>query len=130
MHKALLKLLALEPWLKGNEGLHNLLLEIMKETTSLNVEEFMPYTSTVYSETLSHRLLTNVTRQGEMLSMNMNLSSFVSILSDTATEFAKKGDNYTICFQTVFLSVISQLGLLNSMGISIPGRLTLTSTLR
>ena len=129
MHKALLKLLALEPLFKGNEGLHNLLLEIMKEKT-LNLEEFMPYTSTVYSETLSHRLLTNVTRQGGMLSMNMNLSSFVSILSDTATEFAKKRDDYTICFQTVFLSVISQLGLFNSMGISITGRLTLTSTLR
>ena len=86
----------------------------------------MPYTSPVYSGTLSHRLPTNVTRQGDILNMNMNLSCFISILSDTATEFAKKGDNFTICFQTVFLSVISKLGLLNSIGVSIPGRWVLS----
>lgn len=44
-----------------------------------------------------------------MANSNLTFNSWVKIISDTATNFAKKGENHNICLQSVFLHGIQVL---------------------
>ncbi|CAH0730336.1 unnamed protein product, partial [Brenthis ino] len=65
----------------------------------------------VYSGMLSHRLPCPALRSGAMWNGCPNVLSWLRVVSDTATLYAKKGNNYNICFQEDFLygqAVISE----------------------
>lgn len=57
-----------------------------------------------------------------MTNQNLNFSSHIRILSDTALHYAKSGTNYTICFQSAFLYAISTLAQYQEMGLRIEGK--------
>lgn len=52
-----------------------------------------------------------------MANSNLTFNSWVKIISDTATNFAKKGENHNICFQSVFLHGIQ---VLNHIHLKLP----------
>lgn len=56
-----------------------------------------------------------------MANSNLTFHSWVKIISDTATTYAKKGDNQNICFQSVFLYSIRVLAHIMSVDSLEPG---------
>lgn len=90
-------LLELRSWVKGSEGLKDLLKTLIEEKTHLTLAELEPYTAQVYSGLLSHRLPCSALRRGAMWNGRPNILSWFRIVSDTATNYAKKGTNYNIC---------------------------------
>jgi hypothetical protein len=123
LHKALLALVTLMPWVKGDQGLTDLFVQLIKEKTDVSIEELTRYAQQIYSGSLTHRLPTTSLRRGAMINQNMTFSSHIVKISDTATMFSKKGENYTICYQTLFLSAVSQLRHLCLFGtLQMPGQ--------
>lgn len=104
-------ILEFKSWVKGSEGLQNLLQVFIEEKTHLTLEELEPFTSQVYSGMLSHRLPCPALRRGAMWNGCTNILSWIRIVSDTATFYAKQGTNYNICFQEdfVFISCIVEM---------------------
>lgn len=102
-------LLELRSWVKGSDGLRDLLRTLIEEKTHLTLAELEPYTAQVYSGLLSHRLPCPALRRGAIWNGCPNILSWFRIVSDTATNYAKKGTNYNICFQEDFLYGLSVL---------------------
>ncbi|KMQ83148.1 RNA-dependent RNA polymerase [Lasius niger] len=99
------QLMELHGWVHENPKLTELIEVLIKEKTTLSIDELQKYTAKVYSGSLSHRLPCPALRRGGMANQNLNHSSFYTITSDTALEYAKGGINYTICFQSCFCMV-------------------------
>lgn len=59
-------ILELKSWVKGSEGMQQLLQTLIGEKTYLTLEEMEPFTSQVYSGMLSHRLPCPALRRGAM----------------------------------------------------------------
>lgn len=57
-----------------------------------------------------------------MANQNLNFSSHIRIISDTALHYAKSGTNYTICFQSACLYGLSALSHLQEQGFNIAGK--------
>lgn len=102
-------LLELSGWIRGNDELQKLLTTCIKEKTEIPIDILKKYSRQVYSGTISHRLTCPSMQRGGMSNSNLTFHSWIKIVSDTATNFAKKGENYNICFQSVFLHGIQIL---------------------
>lgn len=96
-------------WVLCDQNLMTLLRTCIAEKTDIPIESLQKYTRQVYSGTISHRLSCPALQRGGMANTNLTFSSWIKIVSDTATMFAKKGENYNICFQSVFLHGIQVL---------------------
>jgi len=48
-------------------------------------------------------------RRGGLANTVLNFNSHFTIVSDTATDFAKSCDDFNICFQALFLSALNKL---------------------
>lgn len=126
--QSLSQALQLRSWVKGDAGLTKLLDTIIKEKTDASSEELDRSTSHVYSGSLSHRLPCPTMSRGGQSNSTSNFASHVRISSSTATAYAKKGEDYTICFQSVFLYGIAALNILYHKYGSLPERVALVIT--
>jgi len=122
------QLMELHGWVKGNQNMTSLIERLIREKTTLTPEELQKYTKQVYSGSLTHRLPCPALKRGGMANQNLNHSSFHTITSDTALEYAKGGTNYTICFQSVFLYGLSALAHYKEMGVPYPKQMGLHFT--
>lgn len=59
-------ILELKSWVKGCDGMQDLLQTLIEEKTHLTLEELEPFTAQVYSGMLSHRLPCPALRRGAM----------------------------------------------------------------
>lgn len=101
--QSLLQALQLRSWVKGDEGLTALMDVLIREKTDASTEELDRRKSHVYSGSITHRLPCPTMSRGGQINSTSNMASHIQINSSTATDFAKKGEDYTICFQSVFL---------------------------
>ncbi|CAL1672379.1 unnamed protein product [Lasius platythorax] len=106
----------LHGWVHGNPELTELIEVLIKKKTTLAIEDLQKYTAKVHSRSISHRLPCPALRRGGIANQNLNHSSFYAITSDTALEYAKRGINYTICFQSCFLYGLSILSHYTEVG--------------
>ncbi|KAL4125915.1 hypothetical protein QTP88_010152 [Uroleucon formosanum] len=119
---SLKQLMEIKGWVKGDDEISNLIEALIREKTTVPLESLNLYTRQVYSGAISHRLPCQALKRGGMANQNLNFSSHLRILSDTALHYAKSGTNYTICFQAAFLYAISTLAQYQEMGINIEGK--------
>lgn len=119
---SLKQLMEIKGWDKGDEAMQQQIETLIQENTTVPLESLEMYTRQVYSGAISHRLPCQALRRGGMTNQNLNISSHIRILSDTALHYAKSGTNYTICFQSAFLYAISTLAQYQEMGIPIEGK--------
>lgn len=101
--QSLSQALQLRSWVKGDVGLTKLLDTIIQEKTDASSEELDRRTTHVYSGSLTHRLPCPTMSRGGQSNFTSNFASHIRITSSTATAYAKKGEDNTICFQSVFL---------------------------
>ncbi|CAK1591153.1 unnamed protein product [Parnassius mnemosyne] len=101
-------IMELRSWVKGSKGLYDLLKVLLKEKTRLTLAELEPLTAQVYSGLLPHRLPCPALR-GAMWNGCTTILTWLRIVSDTATHYAKQGTNFNICFQEDFLYGLSVL---------------------
>lgn len=104
-------------WLQGDPNITQLIVTCIEEKTDIPIDVLKRYSRQVYSGTVSHRLTCPSLQRGGMANSNLNFNSWVKIISDTATNFAKKGENHNICFQSVFLHGIQ---VLNHIHLKLP----------
>lgn len=102
-------LMELLGWVQGDPNITKLIVTCIEEKTDIPIEILKRYSRQVYSGTVSHRLNCLSLQRGGMANSNLTFHSWVKIISDTATNFAKKGENHNICFQSVFLHGIQVL---------------------
>ncbi|AYW51538.1 L polymerase RdRp [Formica fusca virus 1] len=119
MVSSIKQLMELHGWVKGNKQLTELIETLIKEKTNITIDELQKYTKKVYSGAIAHRLPCPALRRGGMANQNLNHSSFYTITSDTALEYAKGGINYAICFQSCFLYGLTVLAHYTELGIPI-----------
>lgn len=119
---SLKQLMEIKGWVKGDAAMQQLIEALIQEKTTIPIEALEMYTRQVYSGAISHRLPCQALKRGGMTNQNLNFSSHIRILSDTALHYAKSGTNYTICFQSAFLYAISTLAQYQEMGIHIEGK--------
>ncbi|KAF5190064.1 RNA-dependent RNA polymerase, partial [Thalictrum thalictroides] len=119
---SLKQLMEIKGWVKGDAEITRLIESLIQEKTTVPLEALELYTRQVYSGAISHRLPCQALKRGGMTNQNLNFSSHIRILSDTALHYAKSGTNYTICFQSAFLYAISTLAQYQEMGIEIAGK--------
>ncbi|CAB3229914.1 unnamed protein product [Arctia plantaginis] len=121
--QSLSQALQLRTWVKGDEGLTKLIDSIIQEKTDASEEELDRRTSHVYSGSLTHRLPCPTMSRGGQSNSTSNFASHIRISSSTATAYAKKGEDYTICFQAVFLHSIASLNIMYQKYGSLPPRM-------
>nr|WPR17567.1 MAG: RNA-dependent RNA polymerase [Beetle nyamivirus] len=121
MVSSIKQLMELHGWVKGNIHITNFLECLIKEKTDLDLATLLQYTRPVYSGTLSHRLACPALRRGGMSNQCLTFSSHCLINSDTAIKYAKQGENYTICFQSVYLKELSVLAQRKHLGENVAG---------
>lgn len=109
------QLMELHGWVHKDPELTELIEVLIKEKTTWSID-LQKYTAKVYSGSISHRLSCPALRRGGIANQNLNHSSFYAITSDTALEYAKRGINYTICFQSCFLYGLSILSHYTEVG--------------
>ncbi|AWI42881.1 RNA-dependent RNA polymerase [Formica exsecta virus 4] len=126
MVSSIKQLMELHGWVKGNDQLTELIETLIKEKTNISIEELQKYTKKVYSGAIAHRLPCPALKRGGMANQNLNHSSFFTITSDTALEYAKGGINYAICFQSCFLYGLTVLAHYTELGIPIARSMALT----
>lgn len=119
---SLKQLMEIKGWVKGDREIERLIETLITEKTTVPMEVLNMYTRQVYSGAISHRLPCQALKKGGMSNQNLNFSSHIRILSDTALHYAKSGTNYTICFQSAFLYAISTLAQYQEMGTDIAGK--------
>ncbi|ANQ45640.1 RNA-dependent RNA polymerase, partial [Orinoco virus] len=124
-NQALLQALQLRSWVKGDEGMTGLIDALIGEKTQATPEELDRRTAHVYSGSITHRLPCPTMNRGGQSNSTSNLSSHIQISSSTATDFAKQGIDYTICFQSVFLYGVSVAGLLYRAAGVLPDKLAI-----
>lgn len=113
-------ILELKSWVKGSQGLQDLLVKLIEEKTTLKMDELEPYTAQVYLGMLSHILPCPALRRGAMWSGCPGILSWLRVVSDTATHYAKKGTDCNICFQEDFLYRLIICALRMVQGIQLP----------
>nr|UHR49719.1 MAG: RNA-dependent RNA polymerase [Hangzhou Nyamivirus 1] len=121
--KTLSQALQLRSWVKGDAGMTKLLDTIIQEKTDASTEELDRRTAHVYSGSLTHRLSCPTMSRGGQSNSTSNMASHIRVSSSTASAYAKKGEDYTICFQSVFLYGIAVLNLLYHRFKCLPPRL-------
>lgn len=119
MVSSIKQLMELHGWVKGNQQLTELIETLIREKTNIPINDLQKYTKKVYSGAIAHRLPCPALRRGGMANQNLNHSSFYTITSDTALDYAKGGINYAICFQSCFLYGLSVLAHYTELGIPI-----------
>lgn len=93
-------LLELLSWVNG-DNIQKLILICVEEKTSISMQELQKYLRQVYSGTITHRLSCPTLQGGGMANTNLTYSSWVKIISDTATTFAKKAI-ITTCVSSLY----------------------------
>ncbi|KAJ8720999.1 hypothetical protein PYW08_006464 [Mythimna loreyi] len=120
--------LQLRSWVHGDEGLTHLLDTIIREKTDASKEDLDRRTSHVYSGSLTYRLPCPTMSRGGQSNSTSNFASHVRISSSTATAYAKKGEDYTICFQSVFLYGVAALSIMYHKYGCLPERMAVVIT--
>lgn len=110
-------LMELLGWVQGDPNITQLIVTYIEEKTDIPIDVLKRYSRQVYSGSVSHRLTCPSLQRGGMANSNLTFNSWVKIISDTATNFAKKGENHNICFQSVFLHGIQ---VLNHIHLKLP----------
>lgn len=119
------QIMELRSWVRGDPVLMALLDTFIAEKTTIPIPELSKYTRRVYSGSLSHRLPCPALRRGGLFNQNLNHSSFYTITSDTALDFARGGVNYTICFQSCYLHALVLLSHRTELGIDTEPKMAL-----
>ncbi|CAB3241748.1 unnamed protein product [Arctia plantaginis] len=121
--QSLSQALQLRSWVKGDVGLTRLIDSIIQEKTDASEEDLERRTAHVYSGSLTHRLPCPTMSRGGQSNSTSNFASHVRISSSTATAYAKKGEDYTICFQAVLLHSIASLNIMYQKYGCLPNRM-------
>ncbi len=108
MHKSLLQLLELRSWIRGSVDISKFLDVLIKEKTDLPDNTLDLFTREVYCGSITHRLPSQATKQGAITNSTFTFGSHITIISDVATDFAKKAENYTM-YASKFVSCIFRL---------------------
>nr|UZH25306.1 RNA-directed RNA polymerase [Nyavirus nyamaniniense] len=121
---ALRKILTLKPWIRSQdcpnlEALLNLLIE---EKTSIPLVDLEILKDLRISGKVDHRVGNPTSPKGSMANTLLGFSSHVFITTDTATNQTRGGQDWSICYQTLFLAAISRLELLNRFLVPVQGK--------
>ncbi|ACQ94979.1 RNA-dependent RNA polymerase [Nyavirus midwayense] len=121
---ALRKILTLKPWIRSQECPHleGLLNQLIKEKTSIPLADLEVLKDLRISGKVDHRVGNPTSPKGSMANTLLSFSSHVFITTDTATNQTRGGQDWSICYQTVFLSAISRLELLHRFGLPVQGK--------
>lgn len=122
------QLMELRSWVRGDPVLMNFLEAFITEKTTIPIQDLSRYTRRVYSGSLSHRLPCPAFRRGGLFNQNLNHSSFYTITSDTALDFARGGINYTICFQSCYLHALVLLAHRTELNVASDAKMALHFT--
>ena len=105
------QLMSMGPWIREatDLNLRTLLERLCAEKTSIPIDDLIGIGPRVVGGSIQHRLADRTSCSGSMIHSMSNFSAYVQMVSDTAVQFAKSTRDFTICFQSVFLGVISRL---------------------
>ncbi|UZH25300.1 RNA-directed RNA polymerase [Nyavirus gerbillisci] len=120
---ALKKILTLKPWIRAQNdaNLDELLNRLMVEKTSIPLADLEIIRDLRISGKVDHRVGNPTSPKGSMANTLLGFSSHVFITTDTATNQTRGGQDWSICYQTVFVSAISRLELLNRFKVPVLG---------
>ncbi|DAZ87903.1 TPA_asm: hypothetical protein [Girado virus 3] len=119
--KTIKKILKIKSWLNhsGNKNMNQLLDKLLQEKTLIDIEDLIVCQDVIIGGCFAHRLRDEVSPKGSMINSLSNFSTHIKVITDTALKFSKSNKDYTLCFQSMILSIISSLNLIyNFKGIS------------
>ncbi|AHA90827.1 RNA-dependent RNA polymerase [Sierra Nevada virus] len=120
---ALRKVLTLKPWLgaASDKNFEDLLNTLVQEKTTISLAQLEILKDTRISGKVDHRVCNPTSARGSMANTLLGFSSHVFLTTDTATNQVRGGQDWSICYQTVFVSAISRLELLHRYGLDVEG---------
>ncbi|ACQ94985.1 RNA-dependent RNA polymerase [Nyavirus nyamaniniense] len=121
---ALRKILTLKPWIRSQDcpNLESLLNLLIEEKTSIPLSDLEILKDLRISGKVDHRVGNPTSPKGSMANTLLGFSSHIFITTDTATNQTRGGQDWSICYQTLFLAAISRLELLNRFRVPIQGK--------
>lgn len=96
-------------WVGGEGNLKDLLTVMIEEKTWTPMDVVVSAADSVSGGIHDHRGRVQTLAQGAHLNYDPTIMSYFNITSDTALDFAKKGGDYTIMFQTIKIYAASYL---------------------
>ncbi|QFG01733.1 L protein [Jeremy Point nyavirus] len=120
---ALRKLLTLRPWIKSDTDINlKTLIEILiKEKTAIPIDDLVLIQDFRISGKVDHRVNNPTTPRGSMINSLLAFPSHVFMTTDSATNQTRGGQDWSICYQTVFVSILSRLEILHRFGTMVEG---------
>lgn len=92
-----------------------------EEKTDIPESVIQEVSPTIVGGSVSHRLQDQASRLGALINSLLNFNSYCGWNSDSLIRFSKISLNYTICFQSIILSCLCKLSLLESFGADVSG---------
>ncbi|QDO67017.1 PolB [San Jacinto virus] len=120
---ALKKILTLRPWIRSDQcpNLSRLLEILITEKTSIPIQDLEIIKDTRISGKVDHRVGNPTSPKGSMANSLLGFASHIFLTTDTATAQTRGGQDWSICYQTVFVTSISRLEILHRFGWKISG---------
>ena len=118
MDRTALAVAELSSWLDLGENFQDLLSTLIQEKTVTPVDVVKESASRIVGGSFEHRGQVQLLSRGVHINFNASMS-YLSINSDTALQYAKKGSDYTIIFQALKVRIASWLIHQCSAGIDV-----------
>ncbi|BCL64177.1 L protein [Sekira virus] len=121
---ALRKLLTLQPWVRAHldQNFNTLFQTLIEEKTSISLDNLELLRDQRIGGKVDHRVNNPTSPKGSMANTLLGFSSHVFLTTDTATAQTRGGQDWTICYQTVFVTALSRLELEHRFGLPIEGK--------
>lgn len=103
------KIMTITSWIKQDPKFERFLQILITKKTTVDLPQLGSIASIVYAGSISHRLPCQGLRRGGLHNTALNFNSNWIINSDTASDFAKSGSDYNLCFQSIFLHGLAML---------------------
>ena len=91
------------------DNITRLLTTLIREKTTTSPDEVASSSAKISSGSMEHRLMLMILSAGIHINFDPTFMSYLDIDTDTAIMFAKKGDDFTIMFQSIKIRAASLL---------------------
>ena len=104
-----MRLSELYTWLASDDSMRELIETLIREKTLTPIDVIQQASSQIRGGTFEHRGVLSIMSRGAHINFNPAVMSHITFFTENATDFAKKGGDFTIMFQGVMIRTASVL---------------------
>lgn len=92
-----------------NSNLATLINKLISEKTSISIKNLDSVSDRVVEGVVGHRLPDSARPRASKINSLLTMSTYICVITDTATHYAKSTKDYSLCFQSNLLTIESQI---------------------